>query len=217
MGNARYKPPPCGLVFFLTEKNRTWGSDRPLPASAASDRQRGGPWPFRAHTRVPQASWPDYRCTTGQVRVRVTPLMAWMRDTTSWPRASMLRASARTMTSYGPATGWACWTPLISAAELATCPVRLEPRCRRSGRVLVGRPVEGTTACPPRAAGSVMRPRPTRRLRPLSPRALVTARARPAADRKRTVGRGQRRHTNAQLDSCVLPVAARQATAGKLP
>jgi hypothetical protein len=43
-----------------------------------------------------------YRCTSGQVRVRVTPLMAWMRDTTSWPRASMLGASARTMTSYGP-------------------------------------------------------------------------------------------------------------------
>jgi hypothetical protein len=49
----------------------------------------------------------DYRCTTEQVRVRVTPLMAWIRDTTNRPRASMLRASARTMTSYGPANGWA--------------------------------------------------------------------------------------------------------------
>ncbi len=63
-----------------------------------------------------------YRCTTGQVRVRVTPLMAWMRDTTSSPRASMLLASARTMTSYGPVRGWAWWTPLISATALATWP-----------------------------------------------------------------------------------------------
>jgi hypothetical protein len=54
----------------------------------------------RHRQRVSQAPWPRgaYRCTTGQVGVRVTPLMAWIRDTTSWPRASMLRASARTIT-----------------------------------------------------------------------------------------------------------------------
>jgi len=68
-------------------------------------------WPFGvgAGATLPHGSvaapWPGYRCTTGQVRVRVTPLMAWIRDTTSWPRASMLRASARTITSYGPVSG----------------------------------------------------------------------------------------------------------------
>src|SRR4029453_18073406 len=68
------------------------------------------------------ASPPGYRCTIEQVRVRVTPLMAWIRDTTNLPRASMLGASARTMTSWGPAQGWGCCTPSISVAARATCP-----------------------------------------------------------------------------------------------
>ena len=41
----------------------------------------------------------DQRCTTGQVRVRVMPLTACTRATTSLPSSSMDSASARTMTS----------------------------------------------------------------------------------------------------------------------
>ena len=39
------------------------------------------------------------RLTTGQVSVRVMPGTAWMRATTSLPSSSIVRASARTMTS----------------------------------------------------------------------------------------------------------------------
>jgi len=72
---------PCGKSL----------QDRPLGAIVSVCRRRVGP--------------AGYRCTIGQVRVRVTPVMAWIRDTTSWPRASMFRASARTITSYGPVSG----------------------------------------------------------------------------------------------------------------
>jgi hypothetical protein len=54
--------------------------------------------------------------------VRVTRLLSLIRDTTYLPKESILRASARTMTSYGPANGRACSTPSTSAAALATCP-----------------------------------------------------------------------------------------------
>jgi hypothetical protein len=82
--NARSKADrhaPCGNSL----------QDGPLGALVSVGRRRVGPT--------------GYRCTTGQVRVRVTPVMAWIRDTTSWPRLSMLRASARTITSYGPVSG----------------------------------------------------------------------------------------------------------------
>src|SRR6266581_3250373 len=62
-----------------------------------------------------------YRCTTGQVSVRVIPSTAWILATTSFPRSSTLRASARTITSYGPVTSSAAVTPLIWATSLATC------------------------------------------------------------------------------------------------
>src|SRR4051812_2544825 len=58
--------------------------------------------------------------TTGQVRVRVMPSRFCTFDTTSLPRSSTLRASARTITSYGPVTSSAAVTPLIWATSLAT-------------------------------------------------------------------------------------------------
>src|SRR6185437_6187965 len=42
-----------------------------------------------------------YRCTTGQVRVRVMPSTCWTLATTMRPRSSTVSAWARTMTSYG--------------------------------------------------------------------------------------------------------------------
>jgi hypothetical protein len=56
----------------------TRGLDRSRP-----HRPRHAPRLGRHGQRVSQAPSPGYRCTTGQVRVRVTPLMAWIRDTTS--------------------------------------------------------------------------------------------------------------------------------------
>jgi hypothetical protein len=56
----------------------TRGLDRSRPHQA-----RHAPRLGRHGQRVSPAPSPGYRCTTGQVRVRVTPLMAWIRDTTS--------------------------------------------------------------------------------------------------------------------------------------
>ena len=53
--------------------------------------------------------------TTGQVRVRVMPSRFCTLATTSLPSSSTLRASARTITSYGPVTSSARVTPLTSA------------------------------------------------------------------------------------------------------
>src|SRR6266511_2174429 len=61
-----------------------------------------------------------YRCTTGQVRVRVMPSTDCTLATTSLPSSSTLRASARTITSYGPVTSSARVTPLMFAISRAT-------------------------------------------------------------------------------------------------
>lgn len=57
---------------------------------------------------------------TGQVVVRSTPATAWIRLTTSRPSWFMLRACARTMTSYGPATLSAVETPGTSRRTATT-------------------------------------------------------------------------------------------------
>src|SRR5205807_10626287 len=69
--------------------------------------------------RGPRAAFQMW--TTGQVSVRVMPGTFWTRATTSLPSSSTLRASARTITSYGPVTSSACVTPLMAATSLATC------------------------------------------------------------------------------------------------
>src|SRR4029450_113324 len=76
----------------------------------------------RPHRRPLVTAWREvrYRCTTGQVSVRVIPSTAWTRATTSLPRSSTLSASARTITSYGPVTSSADCTPSMSAIALAT-------------------------------------------------------------------------------------------------
>src|SRR3954453_19473177 len=58
--------------------------------------------------------------TTGQVSVRVMPGTFCTRATTSLPSSSTLRASARTITSYGPVTSSARVTPWTSAICAAT-------------------------------------------------------------------------------------------------
>src|SRR4029450_5796904 len=101
LSNVRHSRRPRLLPIFHARLNRSGPTERGT--------HRG---PGRHGQRVSQAPSPGYRCTTGQVRVRVTPLMAWIRDTTSRPRASMLPASARTITSYGPVSGEACGAPV---------------------------------------------------------------------------------------------------------
>src|SRR3954452_9391617 len=59
-------------------------------------------------------------CTTGQVSVRVMPSRFCTLETTSLPSSSTLRASARTITSYGPVTSSARVTPLTWAMAEAT-------------------------------------------------------------------------------------------------
>src|SRR5262249_53556546 len=62
----------------------------------------------------------DQMWTTGQVRVRVMPSRFCTLETTSLPSSSTLRASARTITSYGPVTSSARVTPLTWAISRAT-------------------------------------------------------------------------------------------------
>src|SRR4029079_14447834 len=58
--------------------------------------------------------------TTGQVSVLVMPSRFCTFETTSLPSSSTLRASARTITSYGPVTSSAMVTPLTWAMAVAT-------------------------------------------------------------------------------------------------
>ncbi len=60
----------------------------------------GGPWASAgACARAAKQPGCGQRCTTGQVRVRLTPPTAWTLATMSLPSPSMSAASARTMTS----------------------------------------------------------------------------------------------------------------------
>src|SRR5258708_40022748 len=78
---------------------------------------RGGP-PFWAGPRLD--GYPEGRdqalaqmCTIGQVSVLVIPGTPWIWAPTSLPRSSTLSASARPITSWGPVTSSAWFTPLL--------------------------------------------------------------------------------------------------------
>jgi D-alanine-D-alanine ligase len=68
----------------------------------------------------PKRRMPGQRWTTGQVSVLVIPGTPWIFATTSLPSSSTLRASLRTITSYGPVTSSAIVTPLSAAIAVAT-------------------------------------------------------------------------------------------------
>src|SRR6266542_253890 len=61
-----------------------------------------------------------HRRTIGHVSVRVIPPTAWIRASTSLPRASMVPASTRAMTSYGPVTTWAEIAPVSFVSSALT-------------------------------------------------------------------------------------------------
>ena len=90
--------------------------------------------------------------TTGHVSVRVMPSRFCTLDTTSLPSSSTLRASARTITSYGPVTSSARVTPLTWAMARATSLGVRYARgiIREKGHVLFVSPGIGTSSVPVR-------------------------------------------------------------------
>jgi tetratricopeptide (TPR) repeat protein len=95
-------------------KNESEPRGSPIPARGAGRRCVVGRllhWARKQHApapmphgaflgdREPRLSGPPQRCTTGQVRVRVTPSTAWILTTTILPSSSIERASTRTITS----------------------------------------------------------------------------------------------------------------------
>ena len=68
----------------------------------------------------------------GQVRVRVTPFTDWILETIVRPSSSMLSASARAMTSYGPVTTSADVTPSSCSTALATADASPTSDCMRT-------------------------------------------------------------------------------------
>src|SRR3954464_475671 len=96
------------------------------------------------------------RWTTGHVSVRVMPGTPCTFATTSLPSSSTLRASARTMTSYGPVTSSATVTPLISAIAAATAAaLPTSVWMRMYAWTVTGLPLDQLPACGTLSNGTV--------------------------------------------------------------
>ncbi len=102
--DVAWQPPPDPPVTL----SFTAGRDAVSTAGAGPARlARFGPtdgdgaaWPLGRPPLPPhRLTASAYRCTTGQVTVRVMPSTSWTRDTTIFPRSSTVSASARAMTS----------------------------------------------------------------------------------------------------------------------
>src|SRR3954464_5930159 len=96
------------------------------------------------------------RWTTGHVSVRVMPGTPCTFATTSLPSSSTLRASARTMTAYGPVTSSATVTPLISAIAAATAAaLPTSVWMRMYAWTVTGLPLDQLPACGTLSNGTV--------------------------------------------------------------